>query len=64
MNVGWMGQEVKAGLICVDKQGNYGGAGWGWTLVYAIQNPSSGGVQTYSVPPLGQQQQQQVSRTT
>jgi len=43
------------GLIALNKQGDYGAAGWGWTLQYSVRNPQMDSVQVVSVPRLNPQ---------
>ncbi len=38
------------GMVCVDKQGNYGAAGYGWTMSYSVFNNQSNEVQQYNAP--------------
>lgn len=40
------------GMVCADKQGNYGAAGWNWVLSYSVRNPGMEDVESHDVPPL------------
>lgn len=40
------------GMICVNKKGEYGAAGWNWVLSFSVQSPSTDGVEEHDVPPL------------
>lgn len=40
------------GLICVNKDGEYGAAGIHWVLSYSVQTPQTAGVETHDVPPM------------
>ena len=44
--------SATAGLVCVNKEGDYGAAAINWSLSYAVQNGESDDVQTFSVDPL------------
>jgi N4-(beta-N-acetylglucosaminyl)-L-asparaginase len=40
------------GLICANKEGQYGAAGINWVLSYSVQTPQTDGVETHDVPPI------------
>ncbi len=40
------------GMVCADKAGNYGAAGWNWVLSFSVQNPRMEDVESHDVPPL------------
>lgn len=40
------------GLICANKQGEYGAAGINWVLSFSVQTPQTDGVETHDVPPM------------
>ena len=44
--------SATAGLVCANKEGDYGAAAINWTLSYAVQNGESDQVQTFSVDPM------------
>jgi len=44
--------DYSGGIVCVNKTGHFGAAGYGWTLSYAVRNPSMNYTSSYSVPPV------------
>lgn len=40
------------GLVCANKQGEYGAAGINWVLSFSVQTPRTDGVETHDVPPI------------
>ena len=44
--------DFALGMVCLGKNGTYGGASHGWTFTYAVASPATGGkVVTVPVPP-------------
>jgi len=46
-------QTFTGGLVCLDKEGNHGAAGWNWVLSFAYRNPTTDGIQVGAVKPIG-----------
>jgi N4-(beta-N-acetylglucosaminyl)-L-asparaginase len=41
------------GLVVVDREGNYGAAGWGWNFSYSVRTESMNAAKIIQVPPIG-----------
>jgi N4-(beta-N-acetylglucosaminyl)-L-asparaginase len=44
--------QIQTGVVVVDKEGNHGGAGSGWTFTYAFRGGGMNGTEVVEVPPL------------
>ncbi len=45
--------EFHGGIVVTDKNGNYGGAGWGWHFSYSVRTDAMSNVTVVQVPPIG-----------